>query len=291
MAFDPWDEAGTAQKKADQQKKVDDYQRQLQDLESKKQAVRAAKGWGGAGSNDEIAALDAQKQSIADQQQQARMASQGLNPDGSPLSPEWHSLIDKNTGKLNEQYQMNLSGLDPSQWQGYQQQKQEALRAAGSPSQWAQLQMQKQSTEEAQARDAAQKQAMTGQSQALAGLGMRGGFGSGARTRLALEGQRNLMNVGQNVGQQGAAARLGIQTSDEESRQRNLAQLANSEADLGKYNKTFEGQQSQFNLNNLMQEHQGRRAAEQNTYAEQMKKWAAGRQADATMASQGGGGK
>lgn len=285
MVFDPWNTQASEQAKKDAARQAEETN--WRDRGRVDAALAAARA---SGDPAAIQAAEAKKADVYQQINDLQMASKGLNPDGSPKAPDWHSLIDPTTGQLQSQYQMNLQGLDPTQWQGYQQLKQESLRAPGQQSQWAQLQGQKQTMEEQQARDAAAKQALTANAQAGAGLAMRGGYGSGARSLLALNSQRDLLNAGQNVGAQGAQARLGIASTDEQNRLAGLQNLAASEADIGKYNKTFQGQQSQFNLNNLLNDIQGRRMQEMGQYSEQMKKWAAGKQADATMASSGGGG-
>lgn len=214
--------------------------------------------------------------------------AEGTNPDGSAIAPEWRSLIDPATGKLRSIYQLELQGLDPTQWEGYSRMREEALRAPGTQSAWAQLQVQKQAAEEANARDAAARQASSGQSAALAQLAMRGGFGSGARTRVASQMAKDLLGQRQAVARQGIMSRLGIATEDEQARQRGLENLSRSEMDIGKVNKEIEGKVSGYNLQNLMKEIEGRRAWEQEQYKEKMRAWASEKQAQATESSGGG---
>lgn len=286
-SLDPWAVDPTAQANKNQQslQKASQLERQMEALQQQEAAARAA------GKYEEASQIHGQLGNIQLERANAINATKGLSGDGSALAPEWKSLVDSSTGQLADQYKMNLTGLDPSQWAGYQQFQNEATRGPGQQSQWAMLQGQKQTAEEQQARDAAAKQAMTSQSQALSGLAMRGGVGSGARTRLALEGARGLQNAGQQVGQSGMMARLGIATTDEANRKADLNNLVNSQTDINKYNKTQEAQQQQFNLNNLAQEIGSRRQFDENRYNQEMKKWAGEKQAQATERASGGGGK
>lgn len=230
--------------------------------------------------NEQIKALEAKINA-------ERMAAQGLNPDGSPMAPEWESLIDPSTGKLRKEFQAELAGLDPTTWEGYSKFKGEALREG--PSVWANLQMQKQAAEELAQKEAAAKQGMAALSQGLGQLSMRGGLSGASRGRLAQQGMRDILAQKQQTGRQAMLNRLGISTTDEERRQQQLGQLMASEQDLGKFNKQLEGQVMQFNLNNLLRDIEGQRAHEMGTYQEQQKKWAAERQAQATERSGGGG--
>lgn len=224
---------------------------------------------------------------IADQKQRDSYVAQGLNPDGSPKRPEWQSLIDNTTGQLQSQYQLNVAALDPTQWEGYSKYKQEALRTG--PSAWATLALQKQSAEEAQARDAAAKQSLAGLSQGYSQLASRGGLSGGARAQLALQGNRNMLLAGQDVGRTAMLNRLGISKDDESNRVAQLGQLTNYETDIGKYNKTLEGKQKEFNLNNVLREVEGQRSFDMDLYKERMRDIAASRQAEATRNSGGGG--
>lgn len=230
-------------------------------------------------------ALDYQLQSIDTKINQARQKQSGLNPDGTPIAPEWVSLMDEESGTLLDQYK--ISELDPTQWEAYQRMRQEGLRGPDQQSAWAKIQTQRQAAEEAAARDAAAKQAMSGTAQAQAQLAMRGGLGSGAQTSLARDMQRNLLSQRQGVQRQGIGARLDIAKQDEEARQRSLSALTGYEMDIGKANK----QVQQYNLNNLLKEAEGRRAWEQQQYSEKMKAWAAEKEAQASSGGGGGGGK
>lgn len=203
---------------------------------------------------------------------------------GRAMADEWVSLVDPATGKLRDNYQ--LSQYKPEDEQGFQQFKQEALRAPGQQSAWAGIQQQKLGAEEAQAKDAAARQAMTSQSQALGSLAMRGGVGSGTQASLAKDMQRQLLNQRQAVGRQGMMSRFDLAKTDEESRQRNLGQLVGFEKEIATGKKRVE----ESNLNRLMGEIEKRRQFDSDKYRQQMKEYGAAREADAAM-SAGGGGK
>lgn len=216
------------------------------------------------------------------------LRAQGLNPDGSPIRPEYQTLLDPATGMLKEQYLLNLSGIDPTQLEGYSKYKQEALRTG--PSSWLNLALQKQQAEEAAQRGAAARQSLSSAAMARSQLAMRGGLGVGSRERIARGSGLDLMRARQNVLQQGGINRLGLQTEDERNRIAQLQNLMGSEVDLGKFNKTLEGKQKEFNIMKALEEKRAKDVQDLSVYQEQMKKWAAERQAQATERSGGGGG-
>lgn len=232
--------------------------------------------------NAKIQQEEAEKKRVAD------LAAQGLNPDGSPIRQAWDSLVDEATGKLKKGYTMEISGLDPTQWEGYQKYKQEALRTG--PSQWAKLQQQQNAAATLQNKEAAARQALSGMNQGLSNLAMRGGMSAGARGLASRSAGRDLLMARQQAARAGDTANIQTMTTDEANRMNQLAALSTSEQNIGQYNKTLEGKQAEFNIGNLLNENQGKRAYNDMTYQEQMKKWAADKQAQATAASGGGGG-
>ncbi len=214
-----------------------------------------------------------------------RQTTNGIDPvTGQPIAPEFTSLIDPATGQIKSQYQ--LSQYDPSQFQGYNQFKSEALVAPGQQSAWAQIQMQKQQAEQANAADAAAKQGMDSNAQAQGALQMRGGMGSGAQSSLARDMQRQMLSQRQGISNQGALARLNIGAQDETQRQANLGKLVGYEKDIASAQKNIQGQ----NLQATMQELEKRRMFESDKYAKNMQAWAGEKEAQAT-GSGGGGGK
>jgi len=244
----------------------------------------------GVVSPEELRALELetqQKEYEFQQKKAADMRAQGLNPDGSPIRPEWQSLLDS-SGNLQDKYKLDIKALDPTTWEGYQQFKKEAMRTG--PSAWANLMEQQQRMNEEDQRMSATRQGQSAMNTGLSNLARYGGQSAGARLSMARSGARDILAANQNAMRAGAGARLGIQTTDEQNRIKQLADLSNSEADIGKFNKTLEGKQAELNLNNLLRENEGKRSFDMGTYQEQMKKWAAEKQAEATRNSGGGGG-
>jgi hypothetical protein len=231
--------------------------------------------------------LEKQKQA-AEAQRVATLAAQGMNADGSPIRKAFDSITDS-AGNLNKNYQMDLKGLDPTQWEGYSKQKQEALRIG--PSTWASLAGKQQDLTTLGNKEAAARQAQSGMNQGLSSLAMRGGLSSGARGLAARQSSRDMLNSRQQAARAGDTAKLGIATTDEQNRIGQLAGLSNSEQQIGQYNNTLAGKQQEFNIQNMIGQQQEKRAYDTNTYNEQMKKWSADKQAQATAASGGGGGK
>lgn len=230
---------------------------------------------------------DQARQDAAAKKNAADMAAQGLNPDGSPIRKDWQSLVDPATGKLKEGYTMDIKALDPTTMEGYQKYKQEALRTG--PSAWAGLQNQQQDYAAQATKEAAARQAMSSMNQGNSNLAMHGGLSAGAMGLAARASGRDLLNSRQAAARNATTNKMGIATTDEQNRIGQLANLSASEQSLGQFNKTLEGKQQEYNIGNLLQEEQGKRSYNDLTYQEQMKKWAAAKQADATSHSGGGG--
>lgn len=231
-----------------------------------------------------------QERELALKQQRAEwMRSQGLNEDGSAIRPEWNSLIDPETGQLKDVYQLKADNYDPNTSEGYAGIKKGATRTG--PSDWAKMMYERSRLNQEDQQAAAGRQAMSGLNAANQGLAMRGGLSSAARTALANQSQQGLLGARQQAVRGGIADRLQIDTTDEEQRQGLLNTLLSTDVNVGQYNTTANNQAKQANNNNLLQEIAGKRAADLDVYSEQMKKWAAEKQAQATANSGGGGGK
>lgn len=225
----------------------------------------------------------------AEAKKAAEMKAQGLMPDGTPIRPDYQTLLDPTTGLLKDQYQMHVDSLDPSKWEGYSAYKNQALGTGPSP--WATMMLEKQGLEEQGQKGAAAAQAQSGMAAARSALGMRGGLSAGARERIALQGSRNLLSGRQQVSGAGALNRLGIGAQDQQNKTSMLGNLMNSEADIGKFNTNLQGKNSEFNIMRSLEEKRAKDSQDLQVYQEQMKKWAADRQATATENSGGGGGK
>lgn len=220
--------------------------------------------------------------------EQKRMKDLGMMPDGSPIRPEYASLLDPKTGLMQSQYQMASGELDPSKMEGYQAYKKNALRTG--PSDWATLMLQQQEQKRMGGMEKAAAQASSGGANARASLSMRGGMSSGARERIAKSGARDLLTARQGVGRDSNAAGLQIQTQDEQDKQGFLKGLPGMEADIEKFNIGNRNKTNEFNIMRSLEEKRAKDAQDLTVYQEQLKKWGSERQAQATERSGGGGG-
>ncbi len=213
----------------------------------------------------------------------------GLDAEGRPISQEFQSFVDPTTGLLKEPYQYQPEKIDLTKLEGFQALKKRVLTEG--PSAWAKLMLEKQAQEESMARDQAARQAVASASQARAELAMRGGVTSGARERLAMTGGRGLMEARQAAAQQGILSRASTLTEDERQRMSLLPGFAEGEAKLNEYNVGLGNTAKQYNIQSALREQEAQRAWESKKYEEQMRAWAAEREAQATeRAGSGGGG-
>jgi hypothetical protein len=217
-----------------------------------------------------------------------RLDEQGLTADGSQKTPERESLLDPATGLLKAAYQYKGQTIDPNNLEGYSAIKGDALRTG--PSKWLTLAEQKQQAEQAQANDAANSNAMSGNAQARSTLAMRGGLSAGARERLGSQMQKDIVGARQQVAGQGILQRAQLNLQDEQMRRDSLNNFASAEGKLSTYNNDIGNQGSQFNILQALGEKSKGDDDAMNKWKIQMEKWAANKQADAT-ANSGGGGK
>ena len=227
-----------------------------------------------------------QSQSLAQDANHTNMAAQGLSDDGSPIRQAFDTLVDPATGRLKDGYTLNTQALDPTQWQGYSKYKNEAMRTG--PSAWAGLQNQTADANVISNKEAAARQAQSGMSQGNSSLAMRGGLSEGSRGLAARSGSRDMLMARQQAARAGDTAKMGIATTDESNRVGQLANLATTEQSIGTYNNTLDAKTKEYNINNMTHENDARRSYNDLTYTEQMKKWAADKQAQATANSGGG---
>lgn len=197
------------------------------------------------------------------------------NPDGTPkagteMGPEIQAMLDK--------IELDSRGMDKY--------RSEALRSG--PSAWAKLATGAQRGEEAAARDAAAQTAASATAGAKSNLAQRGGLTSGAAERLEAGGARNYLDMNSAIGRAGNQNRLQIGINDEQNRMTQLGALPGME--LAQLEPEFQktqlmGQANQFDLTNTAKNAEAQNAFDMNAYTEQMKAWAANKQADATANS------
>ncbi len=218
----------------------------------------------------------------------ADLKAQGLNPDGSPIGPEYRSMVGDD-GKLKKEYQLTLSRLDPSTLQGYNMIKE--LATATGPSKWAETANQQAALNLQDTIDAATQQGAAAQIAARNQLGMRGGYSSGARERLAMQGQRDLLGSRQSAYRQRSGNLLDIMKRDEEMKRNALNTFAQAEGNIASTNLNIGNEETKYNLGSVLKDFEGRNAWDMDKYKEALDKWSANKQAEATARSGGGGGK
>lgn len=243
-----------------------------------------------------------------------------------PVSYQRQGLADPNTGLLKKQFNLSAlpaigmtSNLDELKsrlgginlnTQGLEAIRSRALQTGMSP--WANMMMERQGVEEAGARDTTTKSNARAGVEAMNDLAMRGGLSGGARERLALQTKRGGEEALQGVARQGMLDRLGIQTTDEDKKTQMLMQLpgmevqalqpelqktsmwqslADSEsgrkADLDIKNRAYQSEIEKINIANALGEKKAADEDRLRRYEEQMKTWAANKQAEATANSGG----
>jgi len=200
-------------------------------------------------------------------------------------------------GALNPNLHINPSNLDPKALQG----NLGALNAlnqqatATGPSAWLNSALQGQKLEEAGQMDTAAQQAAGGNANARAQLAMRGGLSGGAAERLARGGQQDLNAQRQNISNQGAGNRIGLNTQDRANQmsQLNSAVAANrdqnaQQIDINKFNANNNNQANAMNVSNNMAENNANNAWKMTKYQEQMKGLGANMSANAIQNSNQG---
>ena len=207
----------------------------------------------------------------------------GLNPDGSPKAKAFESLLDPTTGLLKGPYQVGQ--IDPTKFDSYNMVK--ALATGTGLTDAGNLQKQQIEQMGIQGKESAARQAAAAAAGARSNLAMRGGAGAGARERLAAGGAENLMEATQ--GQNRATQNQLLQNlmSDQQRRDQALQGFAGMEQGLAGKNIGLQ----QYNIESALKEVGTKRGYEQEQYKEQLDKWASEKQAEATRASSGGGGK
>lgn len=224
----------------------------------------------------------------AEQQRVAGLAAQGLNPDGSPMKPAYNSQLNAD-GTMKDVYTYKPATLDASTLDSYKQFKDQATATGLSP--WATMQKQLLDKQTQDQKQTAGAQSMQAGAQARSGLAMRGGLSDATRERLATSGQRDLMSTNQNINRTSSTNLLNLGAQDAQMKQQMLGTLLNTDVGIDEYNIGNTNTGSQYNIKNELQQQDAANSWNMDTYKEQMDKWAANKQADATAASGGGGGK
>jgi hypothetical protein len=241
-------------------------------------------------------------QSAADQQaiilkmqadKAAAMKAQGLNPDGSPIAPDYNNPQNAD-GSMKDGYKLNPWENVNANTGALEKLRGEAMRGAGTNSAWGDLMLQKQGVQQAQNADNAAAGANNNMLSVASRLAQTGGLGGGSRERLQRGAQQNAFIGRQQVERQGQTDRLGIQTQDENNRQQGLRDLQgmdNQQADIAFKNGQQAANINQFNVGNMFKSNEAGNNFAQDKWKKQMEVWGAGKTADAQQRASGGGGK
>jgi hypothetical protein len=198
------------------------------------------------------------------------------------FTPAWNPGM-----SMAPQVQQELSGIDMSGLNNAVTNFQDMAQRQG-PSAWAQLAGQQQNALAQNEIERGQNQANAAEAGALNNLAMTGGLSSGARERASLAGQKNMLDMSQNVQRQNALNQLQIGVNDQQNKMQEMGMLPGME--LQALQPQFQKQNilqnaQQQDIANQMNENQYQNEWNQNLYNQQMQAWAAGKQANATMNS------
>lgn len=210
------------------------------------------------------------------------------DPGPKPDRPEFQTLIGDND-LLRKNLQLTDKGPINQDKQVLEMLRGQALAGPGN-SAWEKMAMNRQALEESSLKDKALAGAGQAQASARSGLAMRGGLESGARERLALQGQNNLMTQMQDVSASGARARADIGLEAEKQRQGLAQQLPGMELqaiqpDL--QNRQYSTEVQKYNIDQAVNEKRAKDMADMAAYQEQMKAWAAAQTGNAMASAQG----
>lgn len=199
-------------------------------------------------------------------------AQQQANPySGKPALPEFVALTKGSGYQLNDDLRLDPSGVKSAV---------SALRGEGlrtGPSKWAELAGQQQDVLQQKAlEDLAASNASATQN-AWSQLAMRGGVSGGERERIAESGLRALTDARQNALTADKQARLNIGMQDEQNRLGILSGLPGAELSALEPDRQ--------NIATTIGERDKKAMFDMNNYNEQVRAWAANKQADAQAAA------
>jgi hypothetical protein len=238
------------------------------------------------------AQIDLQTQELKQKSAQSRIAymkAQGLNEDGSPIRPEFESILNPD-GTMPDQYKYKPTTIDPANLQGYNMIKNLATTGVGK-SEYANISKQQNDMNRQDQIDAATGQSASGTRMAIDNLASRGGVSSGARERISASGNRDLLMQKQGAYRTSGNNLLDILKNDNTYKNDATKQFAEAEGKIAFGNNDLNNKAGQYNLENVLKEKDAGRSYNMDTYKSALDKWGAGKQADATRSSGGGGGK
>jgi hypothetical protein len=189
------------------------------------------------------------------------------------VAPGFEGVRDVKTGKLLDQYKS-----DAYAGEALQKLKGQAFAEGDSP--WAKMQLEKQALEQSQGRDQAASSQAQALAQAQSNLMRQGGLSSGARTRMAMQGAKDMALAQQRVNAQGIGQRLGIQEQDLNRKQDLLGKFGDAESAA-----------NEKNIGRMSEDVRAGSAFDMERYGQQMGAYGAAKTAEAQRAAAGSGGK
>lgn len=204
-----------------------------------------------------------------------------------PGMPGYNPIYDPNTQGLSGPLQKQLNSIDLNPLNMSVQNYADMANRQG-PSAWATQAGQQQDALSANARDRGASESNAQTATALDRLASSGGLSSGARERAAEAGNKNYMNMTQDIGRQDSLNQLQIGVNDQQNKIQELSSLPGIEASAlaPQFQKAtaWENAHSQ-DVSNQMNSAADKNKFTENTYQQQMQAWAANKQADATQNS------
>jgi hypothetical protein len=211
-----------------------------------------------------------------------QLKKEGKNPDGSPIRPEWDSMLGKDN-MIDQRYQLNQAVQDAmSDDVGFQKFQDEALR--DGPSTFADLMLQRRDLDRQDQLGDISSQYQMGLANSMDQMAAQGGIGSGARERMGANSIRSLLEARQGARRDYRRDRLGILAQDEQNRIGQLQSLTGMEMDRNRMG--LQGRE--FDITNSLQERDARRQADLDKWTQERQDWAGIKQAEAQKGAGGG---
>lgn len=222
----------------------------------------------------------------AETQRVAALKEQGLDSRGLPLRPEFESIFEGDTDRLREGFRIGEFDEVSQDTRALDRITSEGL--SEGPTQAAQRQLQAQALDQQRGFDDLRRGQAGAQASAQNALASQGGLSGGARERLARSGARNQLLGAQQLRGQGAQARAGILSQDEQAKRGLLGQAQAGAVQAGQFgqaNRQFEAQRRQFDIGSQLDELSQKRDQDIRAFEADRKAAAAEKQADAQRAS------
>lgn len=221
-----------------------------------------------------------------------KLASQGKNPDGSPMDLKFNQLVNMNTGRLAPQFQLQAQPDVAVDRAAQDAIRSRAMTEGDSP--WAKMMLEKQALEQATSRDNMVQSGASQSAQARNQMAMRGGVTGGASERLAKSNLRSQMMEQNKLARQGSMDQMGIRIQDDQTKQGLLKDTVGYDfqnADLGLKNRQYSTDVNKTNITAALADIEAKRGFDMEQYKSKMSAWGAGKTADAQRAASKGGKK